>query len=207
MFRVVPPQAGFIAFVFRTDRQETAVGIAEVNHHRLVVARTHLPDWIEARIICLDVGPVRILEGQPYILPDLQSLGPGFEAALQLGSGSLGPALFIDAVIVQASEVDDAVLVGIADFHRLIKSLPEAAVHIGYHRQVGLIHHPDRLLVVLGRAKRPAMKMNVDRGKLGAGNVGPGEFHQGLRHGGYFGRRVEIWRFLLGACRPKCKSG
>src|SRR6185369_6725461 len=90
-FPVVPPQAGFVALVFGTDRQETAVGIAEVDHHRLVVTGAHLPNRIEARIIRLDVGPVRILESKTYVFPDLQSLGPGFEAELQLGGGTLGP--------------------------------------------------------------------------------------------------------------------
>src|SRR5207237_6227998 len=81
--RAAAPQAGFIALVLGSDRQEAAVGVAGVDHHRLVVPGAGFPDRIAPRVVGLDVRAIAILEGESKFLGDFQPLRSGLKTALQ----------------------------------------------------------------------------------------------------------------------------
>src|SRR5262249_10069069 len=141
------PEAGFVALVLGADRKEAAVGVAGVDHDRLVVFSAQVPDGIEPRVVGLDVAAIPTLGGESEFLGDVQSGGAGAETALQLGGGFFGPAGLVDAFVVQTGEMDDAVAVGLADLHILVEGLAEAAVHVADHAEAGLVHELDELLV------------------------------------------------------------
>src|SRR5689334_13947565 len=120
-FRTAAPQTGFTALVLGSDGQEATDRITEVNHDGLVVAGAHLPDRIEPRVVGLDVAAVAILEFEPQIFPNLQSLSSRAKAALQLRGGFFGPARIVDSFPVDPCEFNDAVAVGLTHLHVLVE--------------------------------------------------------------------------------------
>ena len=189
---IASPQAGFIALVLGADRQEAAVRVADVDHDRLVVLRTHLPDRIEALVVGLDVGAVGVLQVEAEDLVDLQAGRAGEKIALELGGRLRRPARLVDAVEVQPGKLNDAIAEGLADLHRAVELGTESAVHVADHAEAGLVHHLDHLVIVVGGLQFAAVDVEVDRRELGPGDGGPGELHQRLRHGGRLGRRLEV---------------
>src|SRR6267154_2744876 len=139
-FRAAPPKAGFVALVLGSDRKETPVRIAEMNHDRLVVFGAHLPDRVQTRIVGLDVTAVPILDRKPEFFGDLQSLCAVAKTAIQLGRGFLWPARLVDSLPVHPGELNHTFLESIAHFDVLVERRAETAVHVADHADTGLIH-------------------------------------------------------------------